>query len=478
MPSQLTVSCFFVIKRLLILLLLCACGQATETTELLPTSITAVSTTETAALITPAATSPLLRTATPLPTITPLSSTATPTLTPTPFYTGELSAPCGQQLPLFTTNAVDPVLELNPSSEAVDAIREVLPVTAVPAFDYILSNPQNVGLVAYRAGQEADGIFLNENVAMPLASVVKIIHLVAYAESVAAGALDPLSTIALSEFDRYQIPNFDLGAHRRAVAELEENGRLFGTPPQMLLDEVPWMMVRHSSNGATDYLHRLLGQEQIEETAVSLGLTTQTAPCPFLGQFLAMGNHTRAESDHTVLDRYLADPPLYGEQVTLFADAFIEDDQFRKDEFLWRSGRRRPSIETQRYFTANLNPQASANEYAQLMMRIAQNGLSSTESSFTVRRYLEWPMLFADNQELFTNLGYKNGTLPSVLTTAYYAYPQGEAVPIVVILFFRDLPNDTYQRWRRTLPHDEFARWLLYDETAVELLSCVISEDC
>jgi beta-lactamase class A len=312
---------------------------------------------------------------------------------------------------------------------------------------------------------------------MPLASVVKLIHLVAYAEAVATGQLNPLSSVPLSELERYYLPNFDLGAHRRAVAELETNGRVFGDPPQIILDEIPGMMVRHSSNAATDYLHFLLGQEAIEQTAVSLNLTTQTAPCPFIGQFLAMGNHLRATHDRTELEAYLADPLYYGQQATLLADVFIQDDLFRADEIAWRSDRRRSSLDTQRFFTANLNARASPRDYATLMARLAQNGLSSGDSSFTARRFLEWPMIFEDNQALFTNLGYKNGTLPGVLNTIYYAYPDDGTAPIVVVLFFHDLPNDTYQQWRSALPHDELARWLLYDPAAISSLRNVIYGD-
>jgi hypothetical protein len=78
---------------------------------------------------------------------------------------------------------------------------------------------------------------------------------------------------------------------------------------------------------------------------------------------------------------------------------------------------------------------------------------------------------------LFTNLGYKNGTLPGVLNTIYYAYPDDGTAPIVVVLFFHDLPNDTYQQWRSALPHDELARWLLYDPAAISSLRNVIYGD-
>lgn len=390
-------------------------------------------------------------------------------LTATPFFQGTPSTPCGQTLPLLptTANLDSPAQSLTPDPALLDAVQTQLPDSAVPALQRILSHPQTVGLVAYRLGDEANGVYLNADTPMPLASVVKMIHLVAYAEAVTAGEINPLTTVALQTLDDYHIPNFDLGAHRRAVIELEENGRIFGTPPSIILEDVVWMMIRHSSNAATDYLHRLLGQQRIEETAVSLGLTSQTAPCPFLGQFLAMGNHTRqAASDRAAITAYLENPAAYGAEVTLLTDAFLADASFREAEIEWRRETERPSINNQWFFAANLNPQATPRDYATLMARIAQNGLSNPESSFLARRYLEWPMVFADNQELFSNLGYKNGTLPGVLTTAYYAYPLGEVTPVVVILFFRDLPNSTYREWRQTLPHDEFARWLLVN-TAV-----------
>ena len=109
------------------------------------------------------------------------------------------------------------------------------------------------------------------------------------------------------------------------------------------------------------------------------------------------------------------------------------------------------------------------------MARIAQNGLSNPESSFQARRYLEWPMIFPANQERFSNLGYKNGSLPGILNTAYYAYPTGEVTPTVVILFFRDLPGDTYRQWRNSLAHDELARWLLDNPDALSLLRAALT---
>ena len=110
----------------------------------------------------------------------------------------------------------------------------------------------------------------------------------------------------------------------------------------------------------------------------------------------------------------------------LLTEAFSEDDAFRQEAVEWRRQTRQPSGRTERLFVDEFNAHGSARDYAELMAKIAQNGLGDGNSSFTARRFLEWPMQYPVNQENFSNLGLKNGSLPGVLTLAYYAYPIGK----------------------------------------------------
>lgn len=404
-------------------------------------------------------------------------ATATvPIATPTPIYSGPLSPPCGLLLPALLPDDPPTTNNQRPTTDEA-ALRAVVPEAAWPALERLLDAPDTVGLVAYQLGRESEGITWNADAPMPLVSVAKIITLVAYVEAVSAGELNPLETVPLSELDRFYLPNFDLGAHRRAIAELREEGRLISPDdnPAVTLAEVPWMMIRHSSNAAADYLHLRLGQARIEETARALGLGepsgSHTAPCTFLGQFLLMANHSRAQAnDRAALAAYLDDPAAYGRDVALLADAYTEQEAFRAAEAAWRERNRRPSIDTQRFFAAELAPRGTARAYAALMARLAQNGLSNADSSFQARRYLEWPNQFEANVSWASNVGYKNGALPGVLTTVYYAYRWDDPAPIIVALFYRDLPQDAYRQWRNDLPHDELARWLLSEPTAIAAL--------
>lgn len=411
--------------------------------------------------------------ATDVPAPTPAVPAATAAAVP-PFTFGEVVA-CGRLLPILSAYDGPLVTKLYPDPQALAETMAGMPAAAQPALQELLQRPGSVGLAAYRAGEKEAGVFLNAAAPMPLASVVKVVHLVAYAEAAAAGELSPTETVPLADLDRFYLPTLDLRAHSDAVDALQEEGLVFGEPPAALLDEVAGMMIEFSSNAATDYMHMKLGQERIEETAQRLGLGSQTAPCPFAGQFLAMANHTRPQVDgRTAVNAYVADPAFYGEDVMQLTAAFSEDETFHEEAIAWRRQTRRPTGFTQRLFSEQLNAQGTAVEYADLMLRLAQNGLRSPESSFIARRHLEWPMRFPENQALFSNVAYKGGSLPGILTTVYYAYPLGSTQPVVVALFYRDLHNTTYRQWRRSLAHDEFARWLLSDPGAIPALRALL----
>lgn len=463
------------IHRLISLAILLLLGSNCAAPPPAATQIAAIAATATASPTTTAETqnfAPPPATNTPVATAT---TTPSPQYTATPFYTGPQSPACGQLLPLLPASTQPAITNLQPRDTAVAALKAAAPESSWPAIEYMLDHPGNVGLAAYRLGEENRGAYLNPDTAMPLASVVKLIHLVAYVEAVGANTLNPVSYVPLETLDAYYLPNYDLGSHNRAIQDLRESGLIVPNPDQVRLEDVPWMMVRYSSNAAADYLHLLLGQAVIEQTAVSLNLTTQTAPCTWLGQFLSMSNQTRrAASDRQAILAYLDDPGSYGAEVALLTDAYTQDATFRAAERAWHAENRRPTVDTQRLFSHNLNSHGTAQEYANLMARLAQNGLSNPESSFLARKYLEWPMIYPANQLLFSNLGYKNGSLPGILTTAYYAYPLGETTPIVVTLFYRDLPQGTFRRWRYDLPHDELARWLLADPNAIPLLRAAL----
>ncbi len=395
----------------------------------------------------------------PSPQATPPSTALTPQPDSAELFNPD-SARCGNFLPILP-DIGHPVNDLG----AIAIPEAFVPEAALPALSWLITHPDTVGLAAFEVGRESEGLFLNAEEPMPLASVVKVLDLVAYAEAVEAGQIDPAAWIPLSEIEKTYLPGLDLGSHRRALVELDERGLIAGNPPATPMEEIPWMMIRFSSNAATDFLHLLIGQEKIEETAIALGIASQTAPCPWIGQFLVMSNHQRSGSDTAAVQGFIEEPDKYGLEVMRLTESFVNDPEFRNEALNSRSSR--ASVQVQSLFSEQLNAQASAQDYARLMAKIMSNELSSSYTNILVRRVLEWPMIFSKNQDLFRVIGYKSGSLPGILTTVYYAERLEDQTQIVVALFYRQLPRSTYRSWRQSLPHDELARWLLSDPEAI-----------
>jgi D-alanyl-D-alanine carboxypeptidase len=419
----------------------------------------------------PVATSSQIQALTPTEVVeiepSPLVPTATRSAAGSLHSPGPNLIPCGILLPFPAAGLPEKRSPLD-----IEIPQGLVPDAALPAVNRLIAAPGTVGLAAFQLGREEDGVYLNADQPMPLASVVKVVNLIAYANAAAAGELDTAEWIPIAELERSYLPGMDLGAHRRAIEELRTRGLIARDPPATPLEEVPLMMIRYSSNAAADYLHLLLGQERIEKTAIDLGLENQTAICPWIGQFLVIQNHERTGSDRAAVQSFIDNPEAYGQEVMRLTEAFTTNPDFREAESI--PGIRRRTIDVQRLFSENLNAQGTAREYGLLMSKILQNQLNTSYTNILVRRVMEWPMAFQENQDLFSTIGFKDGSLPGVLTTAYYAQRLVDGRQVVVALFYRDLPMQTYRDWRDTLPHDEFARWLLSDPDAIPQLRSLL----
>ncbi|MEM8858810.1 MAG: serine hydrolase [Chloroflexota bacterium] len=390
------------------------------------------------------------------PTLPPpptIAISPTPTLSPTPFVIQNPSPPCGVELPTIL-----PDVETNYDWELPPIADELVPEDAKPAIEYLYANPNDVSVVVFQVDYEGIGYYHNADSPMPLASVNKLIHLVAWAKAVENGEFDPNQIVSRDELDEWYLRGSDLGAHRDALREFDGQ--------DLTQDDVAWMMIRHSSNAAADYFHDLLGQQRIEQTAAELGFTSHTAPCTWLGRFLTVS--TIPSGDLSLLE---ADPTAYGAMVSDRQDRFMQDPDFRQfGENTWRRGGQ-PSFQKESYFTETFDTKGTALDYGRLMAQLIQDEVGTPATSRLIRSHLEWPIVeFPSNRVRYNTVGYKNGTLPGVLTTLYYAEPYWADRPIVVALFYRNLPRSTYQRWRREFPHDALAHWLMTNPQGIHVM--------
>jgi hypothetical protein len=107
----------------------------------------------------------------------------------------------------------------------------------------------------------------------PIASAVKAVHLVAYAQAVADGRLDPAAPVAVREWERWYVPGADGGAHPAALEALG-----VGSGGSTTWDGIVAAMIDLSDNAAADLVLATLGADALTAAAAAVGWTPFDVP--------------------------------------------------------------------------------------------------------------------------------------------------------------------------------------------------------
>lgn len=105
----------------------------------------------------------------------------------------------------------------------------------------------------------------------PLASAVKVAHVVAYAKGVERGLVRPDEKVRVGDWEQYYL-GLDGGAHQAALRALDipfSNGVTADDPRRFVrLDELVAVMVRHRDNAAADFVRQRVGEGPVRDTGL------------------------------------------------------------------------------------------------------------------------------------------------------------------------------------------------------------------
>ncbi len=321
---------------------------------------------------------------------------------------------------------------------------------------YIAQAGDSVGIACYSVNNPLGGRFAHADDPYPLASTIKIMILGVYAQGVAAGIYDPDERVPLSTLDAYYLPGTDGGAHPEFLKSV--------TPDKdstISLAEVVNGMIRFSSNAAADYLHARMTDADFEAFYRLLGIEHTDIPVSLLGLFLAQDNHETGISDAALSREEMRTSTVE------WADKYVSDVKWRLAERVYhRQNTRRylavgkSIIDTQRIFFEKYDNFGTPNDFAKIMAILQRGDTLPATTSVIMHAALSWPMQFDDNRAIFFSLGTKGGSLPGIITAAYFAHPKHND-PIVLVVFYRDLPSDRYLNWLHSFDQQQFEWYLL-----------------
>ena len=125
--------------------------------------------------------------------------------------------------------------------------------------EFIKKNPERSSVCWQRNDTLLADIRSNKK--MPLASTVKIIIAIEFAQQAANGKLNPEEAIPLSDLALFYIPDTDGGAHPDWLAEMQKQGKIQGNTVKLM--EITKGMILFSSNANTEFLMQKLGLDNI-----------------------------------------------------------------------------------------------------------------------------------------------------------------------------------------------------------------------
>jgi D-alanyl-D-alanine carboxypeptidase len=276
---------------------------------------------------------------------------------------------------------------------------------------------------------------LNENKMMPLASTVKILVAIEFAQQSTHEVMNENGLVNLDELDKYYIPNTDGGAHEAWLEYARKNGLI--TDNQVKLIDIARGMTMFSSNANAEFLMDTLGFDAVKDNISLFKIKQHTAIYPLVGSlflYQLQQKKSKKKSPEDVLLKDLAklsdkqysyeafNHHLDLKEDSTFKATFVPDQFTMKMQKLW----------------SDRLPASTTKEYVQLVAALNNREILDEDVYFPIAETLEYPMENKAFQSVFKHYGAKGGSTAFVLThVIYLTMKNGTRMELAI--FFNDL---------------------------------------
>ena len=309
------------------------------------------------------------------------------------------------------------------------SVAQLQPDKADSFFNFINANKARASV--YITRNDTVVASLNENKLMPLASTVKIMVAIEFAQQSAHEVINENSYVRLGELEKYYIPDTDGGAHPAWLKYAEDNNLLKGDSVRLV--DVARGMIMFSSNANTEYLMDLLGFDNVKDNITLFKLKQHTAIYPLVGSlFLYQVPRKSTEAKLIKSLGSLSDKKYsmeaYDRHMQLKEDSSFKET-FRPEQF---------SMELQKLWSNRL-PASTTKEYVQVVQALNKREVLDEDAFFPIAEVLEFPMESKAFQSVFKHYGVKGGSTGFVLTHVLYFTMKGDSTRMEMAIFFNEL---------------------------------------
>ena len=307
--------------------------------------------------------------------------------------------------------------------------------------EFLKDNPERSSIVFTR--NDTTLAELRQNVKFPLASTMKIIVAIEYAQQAAAGKIDPQEAIPLANIDVFYMLNTDGNAHPDWIKDMRDKNLIQNE--KVKLEDVAKGMIRFSSNANTEYLMDKLGIENINANLKKLDMPNHDKLYPIVSALFLTSNSKKQDPKQFLTELSNLSKEEYVKRCFETHEKLKTDlNRKMKNNFVF------PTMDLQRVWSDRL-PASTTNEYASLMQKI--NGRQYFDEK--VQRHLdilmEWALEYnPENRKSFDHLGQKGGSTAFVLTQSMYAtLKNGKRMTSAI--FFNNLTDMEFSKLQAAL---------------------------
>lgn len=336
-------------------------------------------------------------------------------------------------------------------------VAQLQPAKADSFFNFINANKTRASVYITRNDEVIAN--LNENKLMPLASTVKIMVALEFAQQAVKHVIRENSYVALSELDKYYIPNTDGGAHPAWLKYAKDTKVLKGDSVKLI--DVARGMIMFSSNANAEYLMDLLGFDNVKDNIALFGLKQHTAIYPLVGSIFLYQIPKKSTEDKLIKSlAALSDKKYsmeaYDRHLDLKEDSSFKST-FKPEQF---------SLKLQKLWSDRL-PSSTTKEYIEVVQALNKREVLDEDAFFHVAEILEFPMESKAFQAVFKHYGVKGGSTGFVLTHVIY-FTMKDGTRMELAIFFNDLTPEEEQKLEGWL--DPFEAQIIFDPAFRERL--------
>ncbi|MGW6298552.1 serine hydrolase [Peribacillus butanolivorans] len=281
---------------------------------------------------------------------------------------------------------------------------------------FIKENAENKNVSLSIHLNDEKWVNVNANTLLPLASTVKIIVAIEYAQQAAVGQINPEQEVKLADIDRFYVSKTDGGAHEAWITQVKKDKEIDRVP----LSEVVDGMIAYSSNANTDYLITMLGLQNINHVPESLGITSHEPMYPIVSSLF-------------IPDQLMKEKKL-SKQDTLKALKNMDKGEYRDRAIAihnkWQThpptdqekkqAMKMMGSDFQKNWSDRL-PRATTEDYVSIMKKLNSKTHFDKNVYVYLDPVLEQLMKSPSNREWLVHAGQKGGSTAFVLTISMYA---------------------------------------------------------